>query len=618
MEPLFLQYTYDRLALGHQAPKDDAVDLTQVAAEFGQSAQLRPTIEYLASLSFRQGQFPEEFKKNFCDPQKRVSAVLVRGFVDALRQNIPPSATFLAPATAVARADAYVRLRAFIEHYKTHDHPTLHDWIQTERVAHPFIDFASLFDDALVAALVDAIDFKSSRIADQVFLSFFERDREHFLTECLFRRVLSFDSEGIARVDEAVLSELIDFLHGTSYNLDDLYNFLYDRIADFSHIHQARSSTRNDIAGVTPDAVSPPHTSSASILHQDFDFDSFFQQYFLPPILNKRKRSSYRVVDILGTLTPQQLRQHLYPDESWISFERDFGNFDTNKSGNGDMEKLRAFFNYGPSPEEDTDPDQSDFFTDEEILYDIACGLESVEKQIRYSFQRALEFKQGTNMSRDCVYPQELLKCRDIRFIISCIVRPAIFFEKYPQYLSSEARVQYSEAMIRHVARRMFDHLLFMRTKLNTPEAANRKLNRDKLQQHISYDLQISKAEIISSHPVHYRVKYEIDASDDPVGGSPAYHLDYIDDQDYLSSLGKLQQLDLEIITDEDGREKYFVLLPVETKYFKKSPSLSRIMAMVVRGRLFGFSPEINIFSMPKELKLPSPAFCVTRKLPIP
>lgn len=419
---------------------------------------------------------------------------------------------------------ARAEIRSFLQQYPLLDFETLATLLKNISVEYSYrINIYKLFDEDLLRLLEIKLLEGVKSISLETYRQFFQRNEKEFIFYFLFSRIIQIDQNGVPRVDQAPLRELLAFIcDQQKLSENDLYLLIYDTLRSWFCILRENSRFRARLRIALPGFLSGDLDAlgSSSAFHHEFDFDRFFHTHFSPVIRNIRdlqlpdSSNPVEIVDIMS-LDPQNMARSLYPKRALEPVVRHAdlpeGEF---------MAFVRSFLNYESIPAADPqDMDDTngscdetpkmDYLrlSDEEVKELIALQLERVEAQIRYTTDLAFTLRDKNDPIRHrCQFLEEIIKCRNFRKLVTWLAHPAKFRKEFSHHANTPLQ------RIQHEAHKMLEMLLFYRKNRFRHAFKKRKHWQHLLEQHFMGRLQVKLG---ASIIVPVRIKMELDPETD-------------------------------------------------------------------------------------------------------
>jgi hypothetical protein len=431
-------------------------------------------------------------------------------------------------------------LGSFIRNYARDGGRTLNMFLQQARMIYPSVNFYQLFDPEMQALFAEQINIAAQNIVSNKLKVLFEgnpdegaKDHRHknFILDFVFSRVLKKGKENKMMVDGGSIIKLVQFLDEQCFEIEQLYMLIYSEIVQMGKIQDIRAETRGAVG-----------VGSANVVAEDFDFDSFFNDFFIPIIKNVREqklsRSNLRLVDVTH-VNPKGIAEAIVPDAASRPLAEKAAVMKT--SGAEFIKQCRQYFNYVHMPQAT--------LSDSEVMDLIGQHFGKAAEQIEYTIREALITRECEDpVLNDCAFMPEIIGCRDMQKLLNWLANPQSFGREFEQH----QHVPYK--LVGHQVRKMLEMMLFYRKHVFDDSYRNSPRNRMILEDHMSKMLNIRESE---GKNIRFRIRALIE--DEPNGNTPQYEVIYDD-----AALAK--EPEEQFVAEENGKKyRYF---PVEEKEF--------------------------------------------------
>ena len=520
------------------------------------SLNLRTIVDALTEHCYKKfktlsGEFNRSFSKN-----NAVAEILIASFLKKLEAenvNIPIEPGD--PALLSARKD----LLEFIQDYAKDTGKTVAQYLEeTVNIQYPYLNTHALFNKEVRDQWAGQISTAAEKIAEGKYAALFAGDPKGFILDFFFTRVIPKSENGEVRADRNSLEGLLSFLDGKHYELENLYELLYEEFRSMSSIGKNKA-INGRIAG-TRDSINATGTGvelvsdSAPFIKDNFDFDKFFNAEVVPVIKSLRlarmpKNGLMRACDVTR-ISPEGIAQSIYPNEAMKPMAEKTAIMENSEKAF--IEECRKYFNYAYSANGE--------ISDDLVKATLSDQLGKVKDQIEYTISKALTRKSPTDAIREsCKFLDEIINCRNLDELFKWLVNPVEFINKFPKHKNIPYKI------ISHQARTMIMMLLFYRKNIFDEKFRSIGQQRTMLEGHFVKMLNIRKPQ---KRSIAFRVAVEIDAEtmkpalfkNEKGDMVPRYRI--IREQSLLN-----KDKNLEIIREIDG--KIMQIFPVETKEFQ-------------------------------------------------
>lgn len=346
------------------------------------------------------------------------------------------------------------------------------------------VRFWDLFDSDIKKAWAEEIYKATAHLAEEKFQSMFNSNPRNFICDYFFARAINTDHHDINRPE---LMELLQFIDGQKFPLEDLYEMLYNAIIGMKEAQANNPASiilayRSKVGRVMgaerkkegrKGSLVPPR-QDAFYLQPGFDFNDFFNHHIKPLIREIRKnklpdRANLRSIDFTDT-SPEGISQTIFPEEVPATLSNKVSLIDECEENY--QEELRRYFNYAGYP--------GNRISDARMEKELGKHLDQVKEQIEYTIYKGLRRRSPEDPIRsECRFMDEILNCRKVKDLLRWMVDPQDFINRHPAHKNTKKRI------ISHQCRVMLSLLLFYRKNVFSEKFKHLDKNRDELEYHL-------------------------------------------------------------------------------------------------------------------------------------
>ena len=500
----------------------------------------------------------------------------------------------------------------FLNKYNLTAAVTLFEFLSQQKLEWPMVDMGRLFTEeyeeldlsisTLKKKVAQKISSQIRRLAEEAYLEKFNEDKRGFIMGFLMRRVIRYNSTSgkmVFKYNEFVhLMEYLDSIGCVVNRIgsETLYDWLHsdsgemDRYREETSVNAARFGIRKDLvgAGVLEKADSKD-SAELAFFEKGFDVKKFYDRYIAPAIF---RFYSSKLVKMPRVREPDLLHQLNDPNKQGTP------NYTTYllryvealiETAKGDpkafIAKVRDVFGLNNNLIEED-------FSDEQVQEHFAYCFSKAEEKYRRNLLDALAYREDEEIHNKLVYPEEILKCRDLALLLEWFLKPNLFKAVFPQHTGL------SNQEISFMCSVFLRDFLKVSKKLSSKVVMEAKKGRDMLETYFVNTLDIK---CMNSMVIPFRLMEELDENGKPfkerkceLACVSSYLGAFLKDLDPRLSDKAMETVDGEI----QYQGKRYALLPIENKNFKKVKMRVPIIPIKKNGssrKLFGDKKYVEI-----------------------
>lgn len=535
-------------------------------------------------------EFIDRFKKN------RLADVIASKFANSLFE--VDNDVVLSPSgpQSARKADLHNEAEArvlqsvveFLEKYNLTSAETLFEFLKQQKADWPMVEIGRLFleeyeeighkgevtrtnlREKVAGKVRDNID----RIAAEAYQEKFNEDRRGFIMGFLMGRVIKYDSRARKMsFDPKEFNSLMTYLDSIGQTVnrmgsETLYDWLYydsrqmARYIEEQRVNSLKFGVREDIAktGLLDESdVAKPE--GALFFDEEFDVKSFHDRHIKPAIFKfysqkLRKLVRVREPDFLHRLNdPENLgtQNHTVQLMRYIKALVETAKDDPKNF----MSKVREVFGLNDTP-------MMQSLSNKEVQEHFAYCFAKAEEKFRKTLSDALAYRGDVEVKEACVYPEEILDCRDLAKLLEWFYSPKTFKETYRNYRDIP------DDQIAYACSAFLRDFLRVSKKLSNKQFREAEQRRDFLEKYMKKTLDIRT---VSQIQVRFKLLEELDAQGKPLA-KRQYEVAYDDRGLGQFANGMDRQMTKAVMSSDEPIIEYngkkYLLYPAETKDFKK------------------------------------------------
>lgn len=477
----------------------------------------------------------------------------------------------------------------FLDRYNLTGAETLFEFFKQQKDDAPEISISRLFLEEYIEIGEDGDKRKMTlrekvsekikdnidRIAHEAYFEKFSEDKRGFVMAYIMGRVIKYNVQEKKMIfDHKEFLALMRYLDNVGYSInrmngETLYDWLYSdsrQMAVYAREHKLHSlnlDVKNQIKDVLGESREESDLDKRSILffEEGFDVKAFHDKYIKPSLFKfySKKITSVKKIrepDIFHKLNdPKNLAQLNYTTQLMryiesliITAKEDPNNF---------MSKIREVFGLNNSP-------LLYKLQNKEVEEYFAYCFEKAEEKFRRTLADALTYRKDTDIHQACVYPEEILKQRNVATLLEWFHNPKLFIETFPKYKHTPLD------QITFACSAFLRDFLRISKKLSNKNFIEASERRDILEKYIKKILKIKDLKNID---INFYLLEEV-SDDEQLLDKPHYEVVFDDRDIQQFALNNDNKISLDSIKPEqkflDINGKKFLIHPKESKQFKK------------------------------------------------
>jgi hypothetical protein len=560
-----------------------------------------------------------------CFKKNRIADVIASNFAQSLLVNVDlayisntknPHFKVSDEIRFEAQTSVLKNILIFLDKYNLTAAETLFEFLCQQKAEWPMVDMGKLFEeeyeevnsngDVSVSTLKNKVSQKISshikRLASEAYLEKFNEDKRGFVMGFLMRRVIRYNS--ISRKMDFCRKEffhLMEYLDGIGCTVnrigaESLYDCLYSDSQEMGRyvreraVNEVKFGVRSDLVGVDVLEKTDSEDCGEPLFFQEgFNVKDFYQRHIAPAIF---KFYSSKLQRMLMVREPDLLHKLNDPNNLGIrnyttSLLRYIGALveTANTDKNVFLTKVREVFGLNNNLIEEN-------FSNQEVQEHFAYCFSKAEEMYRRNLRDALAYREDQEIRDRLVYPEEILKCRDLAVLLEWFLKPRVFKASFPKHMAV------SDQEISFMCSVFLRDFLKVSKKLSSKVVMEAKKGRDMLERSFINALDI---ECRNSIVISFRLMEELDEDGAPL---KEHKNELACVSSHVGSF--LQGLDprlSELAMESEGDEIYFhgkryALLPIEHKNFKKVKMRVPIVPIKKNGKgekMFGDKKFVEI-----------------------
>lgn len=476
----------------------------------------------------------------------------------------------------------------FLERYNLTGAETLFEFLRQQKADWPMVEIGQLFleeyeevdlkgnvtrttlREKVAGKVLDNID----RIAAEAYQEKFNEDKRGFIMGFLMGRVIQYDAKARKiSFNSKEFNNLMTYLDSIGQTVnrmgsETLYDWLYydsrqmAKYIEEQRVNSTKFGVREDIAktGVLDD-IAPQKDGEALFFDEEFNVKAFHDRYIKPAIFKfysqkLRRIARVREPDFLHRLNdPENLatQNHTVQLMRYVKALVETAKDDPKNF----LAKIREVFGLNDTP-------MMQGLSNKEVQDHFAYCFAKAEEKFRKTLADALAYRGDNEVVQACVYPEEILACRDLAKLLEWFYSPEVFKKEFPAYgkLPDDQITFACSAFLRDFLR--------VSKKLSNKQFKEAEQRRDILEKYMRKTLEIRD---IAQLTIKFRLLEELGPNGQPLE-KKSYEVVYNDRllgqfaNGLNSGLAKIAMHSSDDVIHYGG--KIYRLYPQEFKDFKK------------------------------------------------
>ncbi len=477
----------------------------------------------------------------------------------------------------------------FLERYNLTGAETLFEFFKQQKDDAPDVSISKLFLEEYIETGEDGVKRKMTlrekvsekikdnidRIANEAYFEKFSEDKRGFVMAYIMGRVIKYSVQDKRMIfDYKEFLALMKYLDNVGYSInrmngETLYDWLYSdsrQMAVYAREHKLHSlnlEIKNQIKDVLGESKIEDISEKRDVLffEENFDVKAFHDKFIKPALFKFYSKklnsvSKIREPDIFHKLNdPKNLAQINYTTQLMRYIETLINTVKEDRQIF--VSKIREIFGLNNSP-------LLNKLHNKEVEEYFAYCLRKAEDKFRRTLGDALMYRRDTDIHQACVYPEEILKQRDLATLLEWFHNPKLFVDTFPKYKDTPLD------QITFACSAFLRDFLKISKKLSNKKFIEATERRDILEKYIK---KILKIKDLSEVDVDFYLLEEV-SEDGQLLEKPNYEVIFDDKNIQQFSLNDNNKVGLDSIQSGqkflDMNGKNFLIHPKESKHFKK------------------------------------------------